>query len=82
MVTDTTPPRAALHPALAGVTRRIVERSAPLRTAYLQRVDALAARPRGSDRFEPVFSSGAGSLADKTDSDVVAIYYSRISAPT
>lgn len=37
--------------ALLDVTQRIRERSAPLRSAYLQRVDALAARPRGSDRM-------------------------------
>ena len=40
-----------LHPVLAAVTRRIVQRSAPPRGAYLQRVAALAARPRGSDRL-------------------------------
>jgi phosphogluconate dehydratase len=40
-----------LHPAVAAVTARIVARSAELRRAYLQRVDALAARPRGSDRL-------------------------------
>jgi phosphogluconate dehydratase len=45
----TSPPN--LHPVLAAVTRRIVQRSAPLRGAYLQRVAALAARPRGSDRL-------------------------------
>jgi len=39
------------HPVLAAVTRRIVQRSASLRGAYLQRVAALAARPRGSDRL-------------------------------
>jgi phosphogluconate dehydratase len=37
--------------ALLDVTQRIRERSAPLRTAYLQRVDALSGRPRGSDRM-------------------------------
>jgi len=37
--------------ALLEVTQRIRERSAPLRSAYLQRVDRLAARPRGSDRM-------------------------------
>ena len=40
-----------MQPALIEVTRRIRERSAPLRRAYLARVDALAARPRGSDRM-------------------------------
>jgi phosphogluconate dehydratase len=40
-----------MKPALQAVTERIRERSAPLRNAYLARVDALAARPRGSDRM-------------------------------
>jgi len=33
------------------ITRRIRERSAPMRRAYLARIDRLAARPRGSDRM-------------------------------
>ncbi len=37
--------------ALIEVTARIRERSAPLRRAYLDRVAAMAARPRGSDRL-------------------------------
>jgi phosphogluconate dehydratase len=37
--------------ALIDVTARIRERSAPLRRAYLARVAAMAARPRGSDRM-------------------------------
>ena len=40
-----------MTPALIEVTERICERSAPLRRAYLARVAALAARPRGSDRM-------------------------------
>ena len=40
-----------MKPALNEVTLRIVERSAPLRRAYLARVAAMAARPRGSDRL-------------------------------
>jgi phosphogluconate dehydratase len=40
-----------MHPAVVEVTQRIVERSRGLRGAYLQRVDALANRPRGSDRM-------------------------------
>ena len=40
-----------MKPALIEVTQRIRERSAPLRSAYLSRVTALAARPRGSDRL-------------------------------
>ncbi|GAB4563597.1 MAG: phosphogluconate dehydratase [Rhizobacter sp.] len=40
-----------MKPALIEVTQRIRERSAGLRSAYLQRVDQLASRPRGSDRM-------------------------------
>ncbi|MEO8153497.1 MAG: phosphogluconate dehydratase [Rhizobacter sp.] len=36
---------------LLEVTQRIRERSSALRSAYLQRVDQMAARPRGSDRM-------------------------------
>jgi phosphogluconate dehydratase len=46
-----TSPVAPMKPALIEVTQRIRERSAPLRGAYLARVAALAARPRGSDRL-------------------------------
>ena len=40
-----------MKPVLTEVTQRIRERSAALRRAYLARVAALAARPRGSDRM-------------------------------
>jgi phosphogluconate dehydratase len=40
-----------MRPALIEVTERIRERSGPLRTAYLTRLAALAARRRGSDRM-------------------------------
>jgi len=40
-----------LHPLLEAVTRRIRERSAPTRSAYLARVDAAAAQDRGADRM-------------------------------
>ena len=40
-----------LHPQLEAVTARIRERSAPTRTAYVQRVDAAATRDRGADRM-------------------------------
>lgn len=40
-----------MKPALLDVTQRIRERSAALRAAYLQRVDQLAGRARGSDRL-------------------------------
>ncbi len=41
----------SLHPVVAAVTARIRERSAGLRSAYLQRVQALRQRPRGVDRM-------------------------------
>ncbi|MDB4906893.1 MAG: edd [Gemmatimonadetes bacterium] len=40
-----------LHPAVSAVTERIRERSAPQRTAYLQRLDEAANRGRGADRM-------------------------------
>jgi phosphogluconate dehydratase len=40
-----------MKPAVLAVTQRIRERSATLRAAYLQRVDAWGARPRGADRM-------------------------------
>ncbi len=40
-----------MHAAIARITRRIAERSAPTRSAYLDQVDRMAARPRGSDRM-------------------------------
>ena len=40
-----------LHPALDTVTRRIRERSAPARAAYLRLIDEAAARERGADRM-------------------------------
>ncbi len=40
-----------MKPAVLAVTQRIRERSATLRAAYLQRIDALGARPRGADRM-------------------------------
>jgi len=42
---------AALHPVLSSVTARIRARSAKERAAYLQQVDRLVARPRGTDRM-------------------------------
>ncbi|HET9642347.1 MAG TPA: dihydroxy-acid dehydratase, partial [Burkholderiaceae bacterium] len=42
-----------MKPAIIEITERIRERSLPLRTAYLTRIDQLAARSRGADRFSP-----------------------------
>lgn len=41
----------SLHPTLAAVTARIVERSRPTRTAYLQQLETWAARPPGAQRL-------------------------------
>ncbi len=41
----------ALHPVLTAVTRRIAERSARTRGAYLARIDRLAQRKPGADRM-------------------------------
>ena len=49
MVTPSSP--AGLHPTLTRVTRRITERSAVPRQAYLARIDRLVGRPPGSDRM-------------------------------
>jgi phosphogluconate dehydratase len=42
-----------MKPAIVKITERIRERSAPTRQAYLERLDQLAARARGADRFSP-----------------------------
>jgi phosphogluconate dehydratase len=47
----TSPKHPAVRPAVQRVTQRIIERSAGLRAAYLQRLEKLAQRPRGSDRL-------------------------------
>jgi phosphogluconate dehydratase len=44
-------PTSSLHPVVQAVTERIRQRSAALRSAYLARVDKLAARTRGADRM-------------------------------
>ncbi len=48
MVTSSTP---ALHASVVAVTARIRQRSAPLRSAYLARIDKLVQRPPGTDRM-------------------------------
>ncbi|MFG5409295.1 phosphogluconate dehydratase [Piscinibacter sakaiensis] len=40
-----------MHPTVERVTERIRQRSAPLRSAYLARVQAAIERPRGADRM-------------------------------
>ena len=48
---DTTSTPVALHPVVEAVTRRIVERSAATRSAYLAQVAQMAARKPGADRM-------------------------------
>lgn len=50
MVTSPSKP-PALHPVLSQVTRRIAERSAAARSAYLARIDRLVQRPPGAARM-------------------------------
>jgi phosphogluconate dehydratase len=50
MTTQNTPSRA-IHPVVDAVTRRIQERSAPTRSAYLAQIEAAANRDRGADRM-------------------------------
>jgi phosphogluconate dehydratase len=40
-----------IHPVVAQVTKRIIQRSAATRAAYLQHIDAAARRDRGADRM-------------------------------
>ena len=49
MATPSTVP--ALHPTVQAVTRRIRERSAPTRSAYLEQVEAAANRKPGAERM-------------------------------
>ncbi len=48
---DTTSTPVALHPVVEAVTRRIVERSAATRSAYLAQVAQMADRKPGADRM-------------------------------
>ncbi|WP_138514717.1 phosphogluconate dehydratase [Rhodoferax bucti] len=48
---DTTSTPVALHPVVEAVTRRIVERSAPTRSAYLAQIAQMADRKPGADRM-------------------------------
>jgi phosphogluconate dehydratase len=41
----------SLHPVVASVTRRIQERSAPARAAYLAQIDAMSQRKPGAERM-------------------------------
>ncbi|MFM1980124.1 MAG: hypothetical protein RLZ68_1389, partial [Pseudomonadota bacterium] len=45
------PSSSTIHPLVDAVTRRIQERSAPTRSAYLAQIQAAANRDRGADRM-------------------------------
>ncbi|MEY2861008.1 MAG: hypothetical protein RL392_1466 [Pseudomonadota bacterium] len=45
------PSSSTIHPVVDAVTRRIQERSAPTRSAYLAQIQAAANRDRGADRM-------------------------------
>jgi phosphogluconate dehydratase len=47
----TSSPPVAMHPVVAHVTARIVERSRTRRSAYLAQIDAAIKRPRSADRM-------------------------------
>ena len=51
MVSSAPPNSVALHPVVASVTARIVERSRTRRSAYLAQIDAAATRARSADRM-------------------------------
>ena len=61
------PHTPALHPVVDAVTRRIIERSAPTRSAYLAQIDAAAKRPPGAERMG--CANVAHAFAAMPDSD-------------
>ena len=64
-----------LHGTVAAVTQRIRERSAPTRSAYLERVDALAQRPPGAQRLG--CANVAHAFAGLPDNDKLRIVVER-----
>jgi phosphogluconate dehydratase len=56
-----------MKPAVVEVTQRIRERSAPSRKAYLARVDAAIARPRGTERLGCANVAHAFAALPKSD---------------
>ena len=51
LMSNSTAPRASIHPTVEAVTRRIRERSAPTRSAYLAQLDQAANRKPGAERM-------------------------------
>ena len=60
-------PSPSLHPAVAAVTQRIVQRSAPTRGAYLSQLAAMAARPAGAQRMGCANVAHAFAAMDEPD---------------
>jgi phosphogluconate dehydratase len=62
MTTSSSSTSIALHPVIAQVTQRIIERSKPLRTAYLEQLEKM--RGRGAPRQFVVCESGTCECGD------------------
>ena len=60
-------PSPSLHPTVAAVTQRIVQRSAPTRSAYLAQLAAMAARPAGAQRMGCANVAHAFAAMDEPD---------------
>ena len=60
-------PSPSLHPTVAAVTQRIVQRSAPTRNAYLAQLAAMAARPAGAQRMGCANVAHAFAAMDEPD---------------
>ena len=60
-------PSPSLHPAVAAVTQRIVQRSASTRSAYLAQLAAMAARPAGAQRMGCANVAHAFAAMDEPD---------------
>ena len=60
-------PSPSLHPTVAAVTQRIVQRSAPTRSAYLSQLAAMAARPAGAQRMGCANVAHAFAAMDEPD---------------
>ena len=60
-------PSPSLHPTVSAVTQRIVQRSAPTRSAYLSQLAAMAARPAGAQRMGCANVAHAFAAMDEPD---------------
>jgi phosphogluconate dehydratase len=71
MTNPTPTPSPTLHPVVQAVTRRIVQRSAPTRSAYLTRLDEAAQRKPGPERLG--CANVAHAFAAMPDADKVRV---------